>query len=62
VGLCGDDDEHLGSAYADFLETLTDCLTLLEVHIIGNERHAILHFQTRMAHLVQNHQACTFIM
>jgi len=47
VGFYGDGDEHLGTVYADFLQTLTDCLTLLEGYIIGNEQHAIQHFQTR---------------
>ena len=47
VGFYGDGDEHLGTVYADILQTLTDCLTLLEGCIIGNERHAIQHFQTR---------------
>ena len=47
VGFYDDGDEHLGTVYAYFLQTLTDCLTLLEGYIIGNERHAIQHFQTR---------------
>lgn len=62
TGLCSNGDKNLGSMYAAFLQTLKDLLTLLEVDIIGNEWHAILHFQTRMAHLVQNHHAYTFVM
>jgi hypothetical protein len=30
MGFYGDGGEHLGTVYADFLPTLTDCLTLLE--------------------------------
>ena len=50
VGFYGDGDEHLGTVHADFLQTLTDCLTLLEGYITGNERHAVQHVQSRMAH------------
>ena len=62
VGFYGDGDEHVGTVHADFLQTLTDCLTLLEGYITGNERRAIQHFQTRMAHLVQHHHARNFVM
>jgi len=47
VGFYGDGDEHMGTVCVDFLQTLTYCLTLLEGYIIGNERHAIQHLQTR---------------
>ena len=33
----GEGDEHLGKMYADLLQALTDCLTLLEGCITGNE-------------------------
>ena len=62
MGFYGDGDEHLGTVYADLLQALTDCLTLLEGYITGNVRHAIQHFQTRMAHLVQHHNARKFVM
>ena len=62
VGFYGNGDEHMGKVCADFLQTLTDSLTLLEGYIIGNEQHAIQHFQTRMAHLVQHHHARAFVM
>jgi len=55
MGFYGDSDEHLGRVYADFLQKHTDCLTLLEGYITGNEKHAIQHFQTSMEHLAQHH-------
>ena len=57
VGFYGDGDEHLGTVYADLLQALTDCLTLIKGYITGNERHAIQHFQTRTLRLVQHHHA-----
>ena len=45
VGFYGEGDQHLGTVYADLLQTLTDSLTLLEGYITGNERRAIQNFQ-----------------